>query len=54
MKYLCFHGCNGQPQYEQITAKFANELKTMGGVVFYNKIVNRELKAIRWREEQVI
>lgn len=51
MKYLCFHDHYGQPKYMAITAKEANEYRTMIGIVLYDKIVNKELKAKRWVKE---
>lgn len=48
MKYVCFRDVNGRKNYEAISAKFANELRSMIGIVKFDKIVGRELKAKRW------
>lgn len=48
MKYVCFRDVNGRKNYEAVNAQFANELRAMIGIVKFDKILNRELKAKKW------
>lgn len=51
MKYICFFSPSGKPMYERVNGRFARDMRMMYncGIVDFNRIVNTENKARRWK-----